>query len=429
MNPRLVLAIAATAALAAACGGGGGRRARKTRPPPAARSRSGTRTTPRRWLGARRWSPTGTRRTPTRRSRARRSRPGKSSEEVIGAAITAGNAPCLVFNTSPAAVPGFQKQGGLVALDELRRAASSTSRPVRGGGQAVRVAGRQVLPAAVEGQPGDDLLQQEALREGRDRRGEAAAGHLRGVPRHVAQARQERRRRRRDLSGADRASSTSRGSTSTRCSSPTPGKQLVEDGKAQFDSPEGKQVAELLEDDVRRQAWRRKEKYNGDAFADGRPRWRSSARGRSRSTGTRSTGASPRCRRPRASRPARSRRSPTRSRRDVQRLQEPRHGVGRPEVRDLQGAGRRVPERPGRCRCARTWSRPTRSTSTRTRVHDVRRQAARTVEVPNVPNSVTIWQTFRDAYSKSVIFGKEPGRGARRRRRQGRGAGRRKGMR
>jgi multiple sugar transport system substrate-binding protein len=42
---------------------------------------------------------------------------GKTSEEVIGAAITAGNAPCLVFNTSPAAVPGFEKQGGLVPLD------------------------------------------------------------------------------------------------------------------------------------------------------------------------------------------------------------------------------------------------------------------------------------------------------------------------
>ncbi|MFI6832644.1 sugar ABC transporter substrate-binding protein, partial [Kribbella sp. NPDC050241] len=34
-------------------------------------------------------------------------------------------------------------------------------------------------------------------------------------------------------------------------------------------------------------------------------------------------------------------------------------------------------------------------------------QAARTVEVPNVANSITIWQTFRDAYSKSVIFGHE----------------------
>ncbi|MGH3488549.1 MAG: ABC transporter substrate-binding protein, partial [Actinopolymorphaceae bacterium] len=48
---------------------------------------------------------------------------GKSSEEVIGAAITAGNAPCLIFNTAPAAVPQFQKQGGLVPLDDFDGAA------------------------------------------------------------------------------------------------------------------------------------------------------------------------------------------------------------------------------------------------------------------------------------------------------------------
>jgi len=35
-------------------------------------------------------------------------------------------------------------------------------------------------------------------------------------------------------------------------------------------------------------------------------------------------------------------------------------------------------------------------------------QAARTVEVPNVPNSVEIWQTFRDAYSQAVIVGSLP---------------------
>ena len=49
---------------------------------------------------------------------------GKSSEEVIGASITAGNTPCLIFNTAPAAVPQFQKQGGLVALDEFPDAAA-----------------------------------------------------------------------------------------------------------------------------------------------------------------------------------------------------------------------------------------------------------------------------------------------------------------
>ena len=45
---------------------------------------------------------------------------GKTSEEVIGAAITAGNTPCLIYNTAPVAVPGFQKQGGLVDLSTFK---------------------------------------------------------------------------------------------------------------------------------------------------------------------------------------------------------------------------------------------------------------------------------------------------------------------
>ena len=49
---------------------------------------------------------------------------GKTSEEVISAAITAGNAPCLIYNTSPAAVPNFQAQGGLVPLDDFADGAS-----------------------------------------------------------------------------------------------------------------------------------------------------------------------------------------------------------------------------------------------------------------------------------------------------------------
>jgi len=44
---------------------------------------------------------------------------GSSSEAVIGAAIAAGNAPCLIFNTAPVAVAQFQKQGGLVGLDSF----------------------------------------------------------------------------------------------------------------------------------------------------------------------------------------------------------------------------------------------------------------------------------------------------------------------
>ena len=49
---------------------------------------------------------------------------GKSSEEVIGAAITAGNAPCLIYNTAPSAVGQFEKQGGLVDLSKFDDGAS-----------------------------------------------------------------------------------------------------------------------------------------------------------------------------------------------------------------------------------------------------------------------------------------------------------------
>ena len=49
---------------------------------------------------------------------------GKSSEEVIGAAITAGNAPCLIYNTAPSAVGQFEKQGGLVNLSDLEGGAA-----------------------------------------------------------------------------------------------------------------------------------------------------------------------------------------------------------------------------------------------------------------------------------------------------------------
>jgi len=44
---------------------------------------------------------------------------GSSSEEVVTAAIAAGNAPCLVFNGSPSAISGWVKQGGLVPLNDF----------------------------------------------------------------------------------------------------------------------------------------------------------------------------------------------------------------------------------------------------------------------------------------------------------------------
>ena len=44
---------------------------------------------------------------------------GKSSEEVVSASITAGNAPGLILNISPASVAGFVRQGGVVPLSRF----------------------------------------------------------------------------------------------------------------------------------------------------------------------------------------------------------------------------------------------------------------------------------------------------------------------
>ncbi|MBM0224268.1 MULTISPECIES: extracellular solute-binding protein [Micromonospora] len=48
---------------------------------------------------------------------------GKSSEEAVTAAIAAGNTPCLIFNGAQIATPDYQHMGGLVSLDSFPGAA------------------------------------------------------------------------------------------------------------------------------------------------------------------------------------------------------------------------------------------------------------------------------------------------------------------
>ena len=91
------------------------------------------------------------------------------------------------------------------------------------------------------------------------------------------------------------------------------------------------------------------------------------------------------------------------------RLQEPEDRVGRAEVRDQRGAGRQAArhDRPD----ADPLDLPTTYPSyfkANPEYKTFADQASRTVEVPNVPNSVEIWQEFRDDYSSAVIFGKTP---------------------
>ena len=259
------------------------------------------------------WNAAHPKETGHRRRRSRRARPPRRSSAP---SITAGNAPCLIFNTSPAAVPQFQKQGGLVAARRLpgrqgvRRGAQRRRR------RAVPVRGRQVLPAAVEVEPGDDLLQQEA-----------ASRRPGSTPKNPP------------LATYDEFLATSRKLVSSKAAEaaiwPSPESQFFQswfdfyplfiaesDGKPtdggrqgavrRRGGPEGRG---LLADDVRREARRRTRSTTVTRSASRRPRCRSSVRGRSRSTARTSTGAPRRCRPRPASRPVRSRPSATRSRR------------------------------------------------------------------------------------------------------------------
>ena len=96
---------------------------------------------------------------------------GKTSEEVIGAAITAGNAPCLVFNTSPGRGAAVREAGRPRRARRLLGCRRLHQGPVGRLRRPVHLAGREVLPDPVEAEPGDDLLQQGPVQEGRARPG------------------------------------------------------------------------------------------------------------------------------------------------------------------------------------------------------------------------------------------------------------------
>ena len=332
------------AALAAGCGGGGGasgvRRRRRPRPDQGLVLEQRRR----RWRGARRWSA----RWNTGASEREGHGPGDPDRQELRGGHRRRD------HRRQRAVPGPEHLAGRRARASRSRAGWSRSTTCRAareyiesrtrrGGGAVPVAGRQVLPAAVEGQPGDDLLQQEALQEGRDRRREPAAGarttsssRPRASSSRAAPRRPPSTRRR-------RASSTSRGSTSTRCSSPSRASSSSRTARRSSTRPRASRSPSFWET-MYSERLAPKEKYNGDSFADGKAAmaivgpWAIAVYGDKVDWGV-APGADLRGQ-------ARERGPDVLRRevdRDVQRLQEPRHGVGRPEVRDLRGAGRRVP--------------------------------------------------------------------------------------
>ncbi|RXZ68015.1 extracellular solute-binding protein [Agromyces albus] len=334
---------------------------------------------------------------------------GSSSEEVIGAAITAGNAPCLVYNTSPAAVPQFQKQGGLVNLSEF--------------------------------DDGDDYITERSgdlAEQYRSTDGGFYQMPWKSNPVMIfynkamfAQAGLDPENP--PLATYDEFLATARTLVSSGAApfaiNPAPtseffqswfdfyplyaaqsgGKLLVEDGAATFDDANGEAVAEFWAT-LYSEGLAGNEQYQGDAFADGLAAmsivgpWAISVYGEDVEWGSVPV-------------PTQAGTAPE----ETYTFSDAKN-VGMFTACENQATAWDVlkfstNEEQDGIWLEETGQMPLRQNLTETYAdyfeanpayEQFGEQAARTVEVPNVPNSIEIWQTFRDGYSNSVIFGEEP---------------------
>jgi multiple sugar transport system substrate-binding protein len=327
---------------------------------------------------------------------------GKSSEEVIGASITAGNTPCLIFNTAPAAVPQFQKQGGLVALDSFSDGRADQYKSPDGKFYQMPWKTNPVMifynkdvfaKAGLDTENPPLKTYDEFLATSKtlvDKGGVKAAiwpapsseffqSWFDFYPLFIAET----------------------------------GKQLVEGGQPQFNTPEGVAVGEfwkqLYADGLAQQ-----EPYNGDSFGDQKAAmaivgpWAIAVYGDKVKWG-----AVP---------------IPTSSGKDpaqIQTFSDEKSSAMYSSCQNRATAWEFLKfatsqDNDGKL-LEMTGQMPMRTDiptaypayfKSHPEYSLFAAQAARTVEVPNVPNSVEIWQTFRDAYTDAVIFGKADVKGA-----------------
>ncbi|HEX5987849.1 MAG TPA: extracellular solute-binding protein [Nocardioides sp.] len=334
---------------------------------------------------------------------------GKTSEEVIGAAITAGNAPCLVFNTSPAAVPQFQKQGGLVPLDDFEGGSDYVEQ--RSGDVAKQYTSEdgKYYQIPWKSNPVMIFYNKDLLKKaGVDPENPPLATHDEFL---------ETSRKIVDSGAADAAIWPAPSSEFFQSwfdfyplyAAETGGKQLVEDGEATFDSEEGRTVADFWAQ-MYADGLAQKEVYNGDSFADEKAAmaivgpWAIAVYGDKVNWGA-------------APVPTSSGTSPE----ETYTFSDAKN-IALYSACENRGTAWEVlkfatsEEQDGEL-LEQTGQMPLRENLAETypdyfeknpEYAEFADQASRTVEVPNVPNSIEIWQTFRDAYSSSVIFGEKP---------------------
>ncbi|MGH9246438.1 MAG: extracellular solute-binding protein [Acidimicrobiales bacterium] len=330
---------------------------------------------------------------------------GQTSEEVIGAAITAGNAPCLIFNTAPAAVPQFQRQGGLVALDDFEDADDYVE---------ARTAERAEQYRSLDGNLYQMPWKANPVMIFYNRAMFQQAGLDPDNP---------------PLGTYDEFLETARTLVSTGGAraaiwpSPTSeffqnwfdfyplfiaesGRQLVEDGEATFASDEGFAVADFWRTLYDEQLAPR-EQHQGDAFADGLSAmsivgpWAVAVYGDDVDWGVAPVPTSD-------GRPA----AETQTFSDEKSIGMFTACENRATAWDLLKFA--TSEEQDGSLLETTGQMPMRTSVVDTYPEyfsanpdyvAFAEQADRTLEVPNVPNSVEVWQTLRDAWSEAVIFG------------------------
>ncbi len=331
---------------------------------------------------------------------------GKTSEEVIAAAITAGNAPCLVFNTSPAAVPQFQKQGGLVALDGFEGGADYIETRSGDAAEQYKSPDGQYYQIPWKSNPVMIFYNKDIMEEaGVDPENPPLATY----DEFLATSQQVV-----DSGAAEAAiwpAPTSEFFQSwfdfyPQFAAETGGQQIIEDGEATFDSEAGSSVANFWAT-MYADGLAPKEEYNGDSFGDQKAAmsvvgpWAIAVYGEAVNWGV-------------APVPTSSGMSPE----EIFTFSDAKN-IGLYSACDNQGTAFEVlkfatsEEQDGKL-LEMTGQMPLRENLQSTYADYFEKnpeydtfadQASRTVEVPNVANSIAIWQAFRDEYSSSVIFG------------------------
>ena len=333
---------------------------------------------------------------------------GDTSEEVITAAISAGNAPCLIYNIAPAAVPMFERQGGLVSLSEFDDG-----------------------EAFITDRLGDDLADQYRSPDGGFYQLPWKANPV--MIFYNAAAFEEAGIDSEDppLASYDEFLETSRTLVDSGAveaaiwpspaneffqpwfdfyplfASATGGTQLVEDGAAQFDSDEGRAAAEfwatLYDEGLSPQ-----EAHSGDAFAEGASAMAIAGPWAITAYDDLDWGVAPVPTPDGAAAEEVWTFSDAKSVSLFTACETPgsaweflKETMGEEADGDLLEITGQMPMRAD---LVEDYPEAFEGDEAYAFFAD---QNERTVEVPNVPNSIEMWQEFRDAYSASVIFGEQ----------------------